>query len=65
MFSYEIYEIFKNNFFTELFYSDVTYEKARTSRPELLCKKFVFENFANQRCFPLNFPKFSRTPFFI
>ena len=41
------------------------HEKARSSRPEVFCKKGVFENFANQRCFPVNFAKFSRTPFFI
>ena len=41
------------------------HEKVRSSRPELFCKKGVFENFANQRCFPVNFRKFSRTPFFI
>ena len=40
------------------------HEKARSSRPGVFCKKGVFENFANQRCFPVNFAKFSRTPFF-
>ena len=38
--------------------------KARSSRPEMFCKKSAFENFANQRCFPVNFAKFSRTHFF-
>ena len=28
------------------------HEKARSSRPEVSCEKGVFENFANQRCFP-------------
>ena len=32
---------------------------------EVFCKKDVLENFANHRCFPVNFAKFSRTPFFI
>ena len=41
------------------------HEKARSSRPEVFCKKGVFENFANQRCFPVNFAKFSRTAFFL
>ena len=41
------------------------HEKARSSRPEVFCKKGIFENFANQRCFPVNFAKFSKTPFFI
>ena len=41
------------------------HEKARSSPPEVFCKRGVSENFANQRCFPLNFAKFSRTPFFI
>ena len=27
------------------------HEKARSSRPEVFCKKGIFENFANQRCF--------------
>ena len=27
------------------------HEKARSSRPEAFCKKGIFENFANQRCF--------------
>ena len=39
--------------------------KARSSRPEVFFEKGVFRNFANQRCFPVNFSKFSRTPFFI
>ena len=30
---------------------------------EVLCKKGVPENFANHSCFPVNFAKFSRTPF--
>ena len=30
----------------------------------MFCKKGVFENLANQRCFPVNFVKFSRTHFF-
>ena len=42
-----------------------SHEKSRSSRPELFCKNGVFENFANQRCFPVNFWKFSRTPFFM
>ena len=29
----------------------------------MFCKKGVFENLANQRCFPANFAKFSRTHF--
>ena len=41
------------------------HEKARISRPGVFCKKGVFENFTNQRCLPVNFAKFSRTPFFI
>ena len=40
-------------------------EKARSSRPEVFCKKGVLENFANHRCFPVNFAKRSRTSFFI
>ena len=32
---------------------------------EVFCKKGVPENFANHRCFLVNFTKFSRTPFFI
>ena len=32
---------------------------------EVFCKKDVLENFANHRCFPVNFAKFSRTIFFI
>ena len=32
---------------------------------EMFCEKDVLENFANHRCFPVNFAKFSRTPFFI
>ena len=40
-----------------------SHEKPRSSRPEVSCKKGVFENFANQRCFPVNFVKFSRTSF--
>ena len=40
------------------------HEKARSSRPEMFCKKGIFENFASQRCFPVNFAKSSRTPFF-
>ena len=32
---------------------------------EVFCKKGVLENFANHRCLPVNFAKFSRTPFFI
>ena len=28
--------------------------KIRSSRPEAFCKKGVFENVANQRCFPKN-----------
>ena len=31
---------------------------------EVLCKKGVPENFANHSCFPVNFAKFSRTPFY-
>ena len=41
------------------------HEKARSSRPGMFCKKGVFENFANQRCFHVNFAKFLRAPFFI
>ena len=41
------------------------HEKTRSSRLKVFCKKSVFENFANQRCFPVNFRKFSRTPSFI
>ena len=41
------------------------HEKARSSRTEMFCKKDFFENLTNQRCFPVNFAKFSRTPFFI
>ena len=66
-------------FFTEHLYSDdcfskscwqcpilvTLHEKARSSCPGVFYKKGVFENFANQRCFPVNFGKFSRTPFFI
>ena len=47
----------------------------RSSRPELFCKKGVLRNFARpatlfkkslwHRCFPVNFGKFLRTPFFI
>ena len=40
------------------------HEKARSSRPEVFCKKCVFENFANQRCFPVIFAKFSNNIFF-
>ena len=29
------------------------------------CKKGAYENFANHRCFQVNFAKFSRTPFFV
>ena len=50
----------------------------RSSRPEVFCKKGVLENFAGKhlcqslflnkvaglRCFPVNFTKFSRSPFF-
>ena len=36
----------------------------KSSRPELFCKKDFLENFANDRCFPVNFAKFSRTSFF-
>ena len=32
---------------------------------EVFFKKGVPENFANPRCFPVNFAKFSRKPFFI
>ena len=39
--------------------------KARSSRPEVFCEKGGFENLANQRCFLVNFRKFSRTPFFL
>ena len=39
--------------------------KARSSRPEVFRKKGVFENFTNQRCFPVNFAKFSRSTFFL
>ena len=39
-------------------------ENARISRPEVFYKEGVFENFANQRCFRVNFAKFSRTSFF-
>ena len=41
------------------------HEKGRSSRPSVFCKKCVFENFANQRCFPVNFAKFSKTSFFM
>ena len=41
------------------------HEKAESSCPGVFCKKDVFENFANQRSFPVNFAKFSRIPFFI
>ena len=30
---------------------------------EVCCKKVVLENFANHRCFSVNFVRFSRTPF--
>ena len=30
-------------------------EKCRSSRPEEFCKKGALENFANHRCFPVNF----------
>ena len=30
---------------------------------EVFCKKSVLENFANHRCFSVNFTRFSRTPF--
>ena len=36
--------------------------KSKSSRPEVFCKNDVFENFANQKCFSMNFAKFSRTP---
>ena len=39
------------------------HEKAKSSRPGLSCKKGVFENFANQKRFSVNFAKFSRTHF--
>ena len=39
--------------------------KARSSRPEVFRKKGVFENFTNQRCFPVNSAKFSRSTFFL
>ena len=41
------------------------HEKARSSRPEVFCKNGVFENFVNQRCFPVNCANtFLRTLFF-
>ena len=39
------------------------FSKARSSRPEVFCKKGVLENFANHRWFLVNFAKFSRTLF--
>ena len=38
------------------------HKKVRSNRPGVFCKKGVFENFAKQKCFPVNFAKFSRTP---
>ena len=46
------------------------HEKARSSGPGVFCKKGVFENFTNQRCFPVSFQNlrnfqkhlFNRTP---
>ena len=46
--------------FTAHYFSNVA-PKSRSSRPEVFCKKGDFENFANQKCFPVNFSKFSRT----
>ena len=40
-------------------------EKAGGSRPYVFYKEGVYEKLANQRCFSVNFAKFSRTPFFI
>ena len=50
-----------------------SFVKNRSSRPEVLCKKSVCRpeacNFIKKRfwhrCFPVNFVKFLRTPFFI
>ena len=43
----------------------------RSSRPDVFCEKGVLRNFATllkkrlwHRCFPVNFAKFLRTPFF-
>ena len=42
----------------------------RNSRPEEFCRKSVLRNFAKftrkhlRQCFPVNFAKFLRTPFF-
>ena len=51
-------------FLTLLAFPHFSKVAGKSSRPELFCKKDFLENFANGRCFPVNFAKFSRTSFF-
>ena len=46
------------------------FSKIRSSRPEVFCEKglkpaTLLKKKLWDRCFPVNFPKFLRTPFFI
>ena len=52
--------VFINREYSSEFYWQCTIlvklqEKCRSSRPEEFCKKGALENFANHRCFPVNF----------
>ena len=38
---------------------------SKVSVGEVFCKKGVLENFANHRCFSVNFARFSRTPLLV